>query len=873
MSSTLIYDICAHVRAGSPAIFIQSGEEQRVDLILKKAANALGTKLVREWNLGHGWVRFDDKRPLDPDIATLKTDLEHQLLTLLDEDHLDHSLIVIKDAKAALDNNPLAAARLKQLLNRIERHHSGCCAVLLVAEAVCIPASLESQITLLTLPLPDRAYLSEVLDTLAHELQVKIPSALRPTVLSGLSGLSMREVRQVLRMVLHQGTPLSRAQIEAILNEKKQIIAKSGVLEMVAADVDLKDVGGLENLTAWLTARAKVIERLDEAVAHGVKAPKGVLIAGMPGCGKSLTAKVAAKLFGMPLLRLDIGSLLGKYVGESEGNMRRALSMAETVSPCIVWIDELEKAFAGMGGSGSEVSSRLLGYFLTWMQEKSGAVFVIATANDVTALPPELLRKGRFDEIFYVAFPSPKEREQIFKIHLNRAKQDLITLDLDALVANTRDFCGADIENAVNEAVTSCFLTTEALTQQALLDAIKGTRSLRETLQEKIGEYEALFEKLKLRPASKTDGVTLSQLISWSTSSNPVEREKVAQSPDVTSDLLERLCKDPDHHVQLAAFKNPHCPSDAIALRINQPLNDSSQEHQLLQVAYAHANASAELIGRQLQPGKLPKGIRLALANSVHALALAQQLVEDSEVAVRAALAAQHGLPEGVQLALSKQPHEPIRRALAENPTISTLVLAQLADALPNATKLNMLRSGRLGSEHLLPFAEDADEHVRAAVAAVAGLSEELQQQLASDNSPHVLCALILNTSVASQQMCVEMKENLDEQVRDFLSFCFYTDVATITAELTKRPALFSMRLEQEPDLPSKVKGVLSPEPNAQPGGNIFFSSLSGALNTVHKTTRCFGINTMALDEHTRQKLVFLGVIQHGAPAAELASG
>ncbi|KYK92010.1 AAA family ATPase, partial [Aggregatibacter actinomycetemcomitans] len=208
---------------------------------------------------------------------------------------------------------------------------------------------------------------------------------------------------------------------------------------------------------------------------------------GMPGCGKSLTAKAAAALFQQPLLRLDIGSLLGKYVGESETNMRKALAMAEIISPCVLWVDELEKAFVGMSGNNaSEVSSRLLGYFLTWLQEKIAPVFIIATANDITALPPELLRKGRFDEIFYVGFPTKKERKKIIEIHLAKAKQKASEFDIDALANECRDYAGADIENAIFDAVKNAFISNDKiLTQDLLLEAIRKTTPLRKTLKDK----------------------------------------------------------------------------------------------------------------------------------------------------------------------------------------------------------------------------------------------------------------------------------------------------------------------------------------------------------------------------------------------------
>jgi SpoVK/Ycf46/Vps4 family AAA+-type ATPase len=273
----------------------------------------------------------------------------------------------------------------------------------------------------------------------------------------------------------------------------------------VATAEQLDNVGGLKQLKTWLKQKAHVLHNLNDALDFGVEAPKGVMIVGMPGCGKSLTAKATASLFNLPLLRLDVGSLMGKYVGESEANMRRALQLAEAVSPCVLWVDELEKAFVGIGsgGAGSEVATRLFGYFLTWMQDKTGAVFVLATANDISALPPELLRKGRFDEIFYVDFPNLSERVGIFDIHLSKRKKNTSAIDVKKLAEKTDGFSGADIEAVVKEAIEVAFVNNRtALTTDGLLNVIDNTHSLKEVMKDKVQEYADKFANLKIKPAS-----------------------------------------------------------------------------------------------------------------------------------------------------------------------------------------------------------------------------------------------------------------------------------------------------------------------------------------------------------------------------------
>ena len=275
---------------------------------------------------------------------------------------------------------------------------------------------------------------------------------------------------------------------------------------MIPLKESIDDIGGLDNLKAWFLRKEKVYKHIEEARKFGVDMPKGVLIVGVPGCGKSLSAKAAAKLFDVPLLRLDMGRLMGKYVGESEGNLRKAIALAEAISPCVLWIDELEKAFAGIGGnsSGAEVTTRLFGNFLTWMQEKDSSAFVVATANDITHLPPELLRKGRFDEIFYVGLPEADERKKIFEIHIGRRRQkDLKNIELNSVVAQSKGFSGADIEGVVKDAVESAFADGKnAIRTEDLIVAIKATNPLSVLMEESIGNMMKEYEKKKFKNAS-----------------------------------------------------------------------------------------------------------------------------------------------------------------------------------------------------------------------------------------------------------------------------------------------------------------------------------------------------------------------------------
>jgi SpoVK/Ycf46/Vps4 family AAA+-type ATPase len=284
-------------------------------------------------------------------------------------------------------------------------------------------------------------------------------------------------------------------------------------LELVNSNVKISDIGGMDILKSYLETKAKVMENMSMAQRYGVRVPKGVFIVGMPGCGKSLCAKAAAAEFNAPLLKLDMGSMMGKYVGESESNLRKAIRIAEAAAPCILWIDEVEKAFSGVGGENSDVVTRMFGYLLTWLQDKTSSVYVIATANDANKLPPELKRKGRFDEIFCVNLPNDEERKAIFGVHLNKKGKALVSLkvDYDKLLKPTVGFNGADIESVVDETVEKAFISrlgTDSaerisITTEMLIATAKETKSISKTCKKQIEDMERVFKECDFKDASK----------------------------------------------------------------------------------------------------------------------------------------------------------------------------------------------------------------------------------------------------------------------------------------------------------------------------------------------------------------------------------
>ncbi|MCL1070177.1 AAA family ATPase, partial [Shewanella xiamenensis] len=685
-----------YIHSGCACVFIQTSEEVRIDGLLAQLAEKEGFHIL-EWNLGYGWVDPQNKQPLSGNDVNQLVTLSQSLPTLRDED-LDNKLIVIKNAKSALAEDQHARARLQQLLNRIHRNHEGLSAVLLVSEFMQLPQEIEAGTQILPLPLPSRGDIGNQIDDLAAQFGLQLIDEQRTAVCNACAGLTLQQIRQVILRIKKKHSSFDRDAITAILHEKENLISKSGVLEMVKVNESIDDLGGLEELKEWLCERAALIRQIEKLESFNIAAPKGVLLAGMPGCGKSLAAKAAANLFQLPLLRLDMGSLLGKYVGESESNMRRALATAESISPCILWIDELEKAFAqtSSGGGASEVTSRLLGYFLTWMQDKSGTVFVFATANDITALPPELLRKGRFDEVFYVGFPNQQEREAILRVRLQKSQQNLDELDLKALAAVCRYYCGADIHNAVNLALEKTVLgSCQNVSQDDLRAAIAATVPLSQSQHDKIQSYETLFEQLKLRSASRQVGESLAQMKKWIDDPNHLRRRKLAEHPDCPESIHEKLIQDIEESVIEAVLKNPCCTEKILALvvtqccpaEVNQEISVAQKKlrDKALELAARHPNIPLDLVEVMLQEKRLNptldfwKGIEsnssitVELQNRLLQVSPELQILESNNERLlkRAVLAEKEYICQDVQNILAKDKERYVRESLAANLTIS----------------------------------------------------------------------------------------------------------------------------------------------------------------------------------------------------------
>jgi SpoVK/Ycf46/Vps4 family AAA+-type ATPase len=473
------------VSSRTPLIAIETLEEDRVEQALERVAQRLRIPLF-VWTMTRGLRRsgavealYDTKEPLKA-LRNL-SDLPNE------------GIYLMKDLYRAVGD--AAVVRTLQDLARAFSHDRR--AIVLTAPRVELPSELAALASLVKLELPTeedlRALAQEVFGTLSRQHRLGPPPA--PDVLdkiaTALRGLTLFEAERALTRAVLDDLTLGPRDIEIIAQMKKEILSRERVLDCVPEQEGLDDVGGLRALKAWLEKRRDALT--PEAKKFGVEAPRGILLLGVQGCGKSLAAKAVAKSWGLPLLRLEPGRLFDKFIGESEKNLDRALATAERMAPCVLMIDEIEKGFASVVSSESDggLSRRILGRLLGWMQERAAPVFLVATCNQITALPPELMRKGRFDEIFFIDLPGGDERRQIFDIHLTRRHRDPKGFDLGALAAASEGFSGAEIEQAVVAALYTAFARRTELSTEHILEEIKATKPLSVTRAE---EIEALRE-------------------------------------------------------------------------------------------------------------------------------------------------------------------------------------------------------------------------------------------------------------------------------------------------------------------------------------------------------------------------------------------
>ncbi len=481
------------VRARYPILYIVSAEEARLqDVVLSIAQRR--QKMVFEWSVSTG-------------IVAAGTSIQSQKhrnaptkdpLLALDQviDQVEPAIFIFKDFHPFLTKTNYAVIRkLKEIALQLKNSFK---TIILVSPVLEIPAELDKEVTVLNFPLPTREDLAALLDKITEDIkqfkQVKVDldETGRERLLQAALGLTLGEAENVFAKIIVKDARLSGEDVNDVFAEKQQIIRKSGLLEYYSTNETFSSVGGLAVLKDWLQKRA--VAFTDEARAFGLPAPKGVLMLGVQGCGKSLCAKAVSCLWQLPLLRFDMGRMFGSLVGSSEENVRRAIAVAESVAPAILWVDEIDKAFAGAQGSGLSdggTTARVIGTFLTWLSEKNAPVFVVATANDISQLPPELLRKGRFDEIFFVDLPTHEERKEIFRIHLTRRGRDPVRFDLDVLATGSNNFSGAEIEQAIISALYDAFYARTEITANHIGEALSQTVPLAKTMDEHVTRLRA----------------------------------------------------------------------------------------------------------------------------------------------------------------------------------------------------------------------------------------------------------------------------------------------------------------------------------------------------------------------------------------------
>ena len=476
-----IHDLGLLVRAHRSLIFMDGYDRGAITSLLAAVARAQDVPFF-VWTAHEGLVRQGAA-----DGGVYKTDKPSACLAHLKSADLE-AVTFLSGFESYL-TEPDIESRLIELHDRFLRHRG---VIVLSGDPSRLPAPLAELFTVMHLRTPPReayhAFVAEVLEEVKGRMPVTVELTPRDVseLIEHLYGMPFHEVRKIITQALVEDGRLDQGDLATVLDAKRRIIERLGTLEFIPVATGAAQLAGLSKLKAWLEKRRAAFVEPTRARALGLPPPRGLLLTGVQGCGKSLAARSVSAAFGLPLLRMDPGSLYRKYFGESEANMRTALRTAERVSPCILWIDEIEKAFGRGGDSDGGTAHRILGSFLTWLQEKDETVFVMATANDISELPPELLRKGRFDEIFFVDLPSHEVRANIFALHLATRRQDPSTFDIEALASATHGFSGAEIEQAIVSGLYSGLAESRTLDTEILLREVEGTQPLSVTMAEKV---------------------------------------------------------------------------------------------------------------------------------------------------------------------------------------------------------------------------------------------------------------------------------------------------------------------------------------------------------------------------------------------------
>ncbi len=484
------------IRARYPLIYIPTAEEERVESSIAQVGHQLENRPIYTWDFVDGYQGnpndqgFGKRNPL-------------QALEFIDKlSPSNPGILVLRDYHRFLEDVAVTR-KLRNLARKFKAEPKN---IVMLAPQVSIPSDLSEIITVLEFPLPSAPELHAEIDRLLQATNQSLASKVIDELVRASQGLSLERVRRVCGRAIAAHGSIQESDVELILEEKRQSIRQTQILDFYPAQAQMTDIGGLDNLKEWLVRRGSGFS--EKARQYGLPHPRGLLLVGIQGTGKSLTAKAIAHHWHLPLLRLDVGRLFAGLVGESEARTRQMIQLAEALSPCVLWIDEIDKAFGGIEGKGDAgTASRVFGTMITWLAEKTSPVFVVATANNIQSLPPEILRKGRFDEIFFVGLPTQTERRAIFNVHIGKLRPHNIgRFDLDRLAYETPDFSGAEIEQILVEAMHIGFSQNRDFTTDDILEAASQTIPLAVTAQEQIAFLQEWASSGKARLASRQLG-------------------------------------------------------------------------------------------------------------------------------------------------------------------------------------------------------------------------------------------------------------------------------------------------------------------------------------------------------------------------------
>jgi SpoVK/Ycf46/Vps4 family AAA+-type ATPase len=486
------------LRACYPLIYIPTTEEERLESAIAECGKKLGDRAIYIWDFVDGYQN-------NPNHEGLAKRNPLQALEFIEtlSDRLG-AILILRDFHRFLEDIAISR-KLRNLARSLKSQAKN---IVILSPDLNIPNELSEVLTVVDFPLPSTQEIKTEIQRLLSSTVPSLPDKLLNDLVRSARGLSLERIRRVLTLAVATHGSLQPEDVELILEEKRQSIRQTQILDFYPATEQISDIGGLDNLKDWLLRRGGAFS--DKARSYGLPHPRGLLLVGIQGTGKSLTAKAIAHHWHLPLLRLDVGRLFGGLVGESESRTRQMISLAEALSPCILWIDEIDKAFSGVEGKGdSGTTSRVFGTFINWLAEKKSPVFVVATANNIQTLPPEMLRKGRFDEIFFVGLPDQEEREAIFAVHLSRLRpHNLKHYDLKRLSYETPDFSGAEIEQTLIEAMHIGFSQNRDFTTDDIIEAASQIIPLARTAQEQIEFLQKWAAAGKARMASKESSLS-----------------------------------------------------------------------------------------------------------------------------------------------------------------------------------------------------------------------------------------------------------------------------------------------------------------------------------------------------------------------------